>query len=319
MRVTDPVWQSLLVNLRRRQMTNKDLATLRQLIIDPKESQAEDFNHDPCMNAPLVTPRHAVRNLWNEHSTRKWCKASGNQLFICSAEDTIGKRPLTLAEKYHVALRTTTHKSSRGNLLAKVEIAKGMSVLVTTNIETDLDITNGARGEIVDIILHPDKPPVGQDPIVNLKHMPAYVLIKLMRTRASRLDGLEYSVIPVELLTSTIEINVAGPDGIKHRRTVRHKQLPITPGYAFTDYRSQGQTIPYVIVDIASPPSGALSLFNVYVALSRSSGRSTIRLLRDFDDKVFKKSHDPCLLDEDHCLEMLDRITGKIWGRGRCT
>ncbi|KAJ7770381.1 hypothetical protein B0H14DRAFT_2383013, partial [Mycena olivaceomarginata] len=46
--------------------------------------------------------------------------------------------------------------------------------------------------------------------------------------------------------------------------------------YAFTDYRSQGQTIPYVLVDIASPPTGKLSLFNLYVALSRSSGRETI-------------------------------------------
>ncbi|KAF8195698.1 hypothetical protein K438DRAFT_1586944 [Mycena galopus ATCC 62051] len=41
--------------------------------------------------------------------------------------------------------------------------------------------------------------------------------------------------------------------------------------YAFTDYRSQGQTIGHVLVDIASPPSGKLSLFNLYVALSRSS------------------------------------------------
>ncbi|KAF8192836.1 hypothetical protein K438DRAFT_1589785, partial [Mycena galopus ATCC 62051] len=43
--------------------------------------------------------------------------------------------------------------------------------------------------------------------------------------------------------------------------------------YAFTDYRSQGQTIQYVLVDIASPPSGKLSLFKLYVALSQSSGQ----------------------------------------------
>ncbi|KAI0247637.1 hypothetical protein BJV78DRAFT_1244203 [Lactifluus subvellereus] len=32
------------------------------------------------------------------------------------------------------------------------EVAKGMKVLVTNNIATDWDITNGARGEIADII-----------------------------------------------------------------------------------------------------------------------------------------------------------------------
>ncbi|KAI5984161.1 hypothetical protein EDD15DRAFT_2174792 [Pisolithus albus] len=45
----------------------------------------------------------------------------------------------------------------------------------------------------------------------------------------------------------------------------------MTPAYAFTDYRSQGQTLPCVVVDIATPPSGGLNLFNVYVALSRSA------------------------------------------------
>ncbi|KAI1782349.1 hypothetical protein LXA43DRAFT_859545, partial [Ganoderma leucocontextum] len=45
----------------------------------------------------------------------------------------------------------------------------------------------------------------------------------------------------------------------------------ITAAYGFTDYRSQGQTIPVVIVDIKRPPPpGQLTLFNLYVALSRS-------------------------------------------------
>jgi voltage-gated potassium channel Kch len=79
----------------------------------------------------------------------------------------------------------------------------------------------------------------------------------------------------------------------------------MTAAYGFTDYYSQGQTLPYVIIDIVSPPTGALDLFNLYVALSRSSGRSSIRLLRDFEDKLFLKSHDVALLAEDR-LEKLD-------------
>ncbi|KAG1849315.1 hypothetical protein C8R48DRAFT_614273, partial [Suillus tomentosus] len=31
---------------------------------------------------------------------------------------------------------------------------------------------------------------------------------------------------------------------------------------------SQGQTILYVLVDIATPPTGGLNLFNLYIALS---------------------------------------------------
>ena len=88
--------------------------------------------------------------------------------------------------------------------------------------------------------------------------------------------------------------------------TVQRRQFPLTAGYAFTDYRLQGQTIMYVLVDIASPPSGGLSLFNLYVALSHSSGQKTIRLLRNFDDQLFAKEHDQPLIREDTRLEQLD-------------
>jgi hypothetical protein len=65
------------------------------------------------------------------------------------------------------------------------------------------------------------------------------------------------------------------------------------------DYHSQGQMIPYVLVNIASLPSGTLDLFNLYIALSQSSGCKTIQLLCDFDEDLFKQSHDTALMDED--------------------
>ncbi|THU83027.1 hypothetical protein K435DRAFT_690335 [Dendrothele bispora CBS 962.96] len=70
----------------------------------------------------------------------------------------------------------------------------------------------------------------------------------------------------------------------------------MTSAYAFTDYRSHGQTIPYVLVDIGKPPTGKLSLFNLYVALSR-------------------KGHDPELLVEDDRLEELNKRTKNWWNR----
>ncbi|KAJ6471673.1 hypothetical protein DFH09DRAFT_954332 [Mycena vulgaris] len=55
------------------------------------------------------------------------------------------------------------------------------------------------------------------------------------------------------------------------QKTIQRVQFPVTGAYAFTDYRSQGQTLPYVYVDIGTPPPGGLSIFNLYIALSRSS------------------------------------------------
>ena len=86
----------------------------------------------------------------------------------------------------------------------------------------------------------------------------------------------------------------------------------MTAAYAFTDYQSQGQTLLYVIINIATPPTRALDLFNPYIALSRSSERESIQLLWDFDNELFKKSHNPALLTEDDRLDKMDRIT-KVW------
>ncbi|KAJ6631044.1 hypothetical protein B0H10DRAFT_1773020 [Mycena sp. CBHHK59/15] len=87
----------------------------------------------------------------------------------------------------------------------------------------------------------------------------------------------------------------------------------MTAGDVFTDYHAQGRTIPYVLVDIVSPPSGKLNLFNLYVPLSQSSGQQTIQLLRDFNESVFKQTHDMYLLQEDDRLVELDQVTLAWW------
>ena len=147
---------------------------------------------------------------------------------------------------------------------------------------------------------------------MKLKYPPKYILVKLSRTRATQLEGLEEGVVPVEPISTSYKVKVYTKEGKAFQRTIKRLQFPLTAAYAFTDYRSQGQTIPYVIVDIASPPTGALNLFNLYVALSRSAGRHSIRLLRDFDSNVLKRKHDQQLLDEDTRLERLNTET-KDW------
>ena len=266
----------------------------------------------------LVTPRHAVRTKWNALASRKACRASGEQLFQCPAEDRItargaAPRELTLGERYAMAARMKTEKHRRKQDLPWiVELSRGMKILVTTNLETDLDVTNGARAEVVDIILHPDEPPIGNEPIVKLKYLPAYILVRMDRTRAAPLTGLDRGVIPVEPMTTRMNIKMNANTGQSISRTVRRRQFPVTAAYAFTDYRSQGQTIPNVLVDIATPPRGSLSLPNLYVALSRSAGRETIRILRDFEEKWFLQEHDSELQIEDERLEQLNEET-KVW------
>jgi hypothetical protein len=242
------------------------------------------------------------------------CRSKGRQIWVCTAEDRIQDRLLSISEKcvFEAQRRSKRKGNSRlsKDLPYQLEIAIGMRVMVTNNVETDLDITNGAQGKIVDIILHPDEPSSETNQsVVYLKHLPSYILVKLQHTKATRLLDLPDNVIPIEPALANYKVKFSDHDRKTRQRTIRQTQFPLTASYTFTDYRSQGQTISSVIVDIASPPTGALNLFNLYIALSRSSGRNTIRLLRAFNWETFKRPHDAELLDEDHRLGELDEST----------
>ncbi|KZT08429.1 uncharacterized protein LAESUDRAFT_649386 [Laetiporus sulphureus 93-53] len=80
---------------------------------------------------------------------------------------------------------------------------------------------------------------------------------------------------------------------------MHQRQYPIIVAYALTDYRSQGQTMKNMFIDMARPPTGKLSLFNLYVVLSCSHGRKTIWILRNLNENMFHEPHDERLLMED--------------------
>ncbi|KIN98995.1 hypothetical protein M404DRAFT_156256 [Pisolithus tinctorius Marx 270] len=171
-------------------------------------------------------------------------------------------------------------------------------------------MANGARGHIVDIVLDPREcvQPSPSHQIV-LQYPPAFVLLEMKHTKAGSLPGLPSGVLPVTPLSRTFTITMTSGS----KCTVTRIQLPITPAFAFTDYRAQAQTIEYCIVDIGSPPTGKITPFNAYVALSRSRGQENIRLLRDFDERLFTQH--PCehLRNEDRRLERMDGATEAWW------
>ncbi len=151
MRVTDHVWRDLLIHLRKEEVQEHHIDCLHTLVLSTPGAEV-DFGSAPWQDASLVTPHHAVRNLWNEHAARKWCAKSKNQLFICYADDRIHKESqqvleeLSLGEQYAVAMRgQSVNRRWRQDLPRTVELAKGMKVLVTMNLETNLDLTNSAR------------------------------------------------------------------------------------------------------------------------------------------------------------------------------
>ncbi|KIO03202.1 hypothetical protein M404DRAFT_95770, partial [Pisolithus tinctorius Marx 270] len=82
--------------------------------------------------------------------------------------------------------------------------------------------------------------------------------------------------------------------------------------YAFTDYCAQAETLKHCMVEIGTPPTGQITPFNTYVALSHSQGCETIHLLRDFNIQLCTQHPSKYLWREDEHLEKLD-VNTKWW------
>jgi len=238
MRVTDPVWQDFLHHPRFGQVQECHVHMLRTLVLTNPDAIPTDFESNPWNDACLVTPRHAVRRIWNETALQKHGRVAEKVILVCQAEDTIKGQPLTLSERYAALMKQLGSQSRqrKQDLPDVVQIAIGMKVMVTQNVETDLDITNGARGTIVDIWLRPDEPAFTEfQPVIKLKFLPVCILVKLDRTRTTQLKDLEERVIPVEPACKPYRINCRIGEGNIVTRTVRRRQFPMTAAYAFTD------------------------------------------------------------------------------------
>jgi len=88
-------------------------------------------------------------------SQTKACSESGQRLLVCSAQDTITNRPLSLRERYTLAQRGAGDgRRKRKDLPETIELAIGMKVMVTSNITTDLDIYTVPNAQKIISIAH---------------------------------------------------------------------------------------------------------------------------------------------------------------------
>ena len=106
---------------------------------------------------------------------------------------------------------------------------------------------------------------------------PAYMLVKLKHDVGVEiaLPGLPPSVIGIE------------PDLLSYntgrRKTMKYFQFPATLTYAITDYKCQGQTFTWVVVDLKKLSGGYSATSSPYVQLSRAKTRACLSILHPFD------------------------------------
>lgn len=321
---SDPEWSQLLNRVRMGQTTRGDLHELHSLVL--ADSNVPDFSEAPWKDTILVTARHAVRTRWNSAALRKTCEDSHVPLVRILSDDSINGLCLSPVQREIVRIAEEKRKQRIENMLEKnllpreIELAVGAKVVITENIATQFHMVNGARGVVTNILLDPrDEGLIAEGGEMVPRYLPLCVVVQLNDVREEwrnvpMFPGLGPREVPIVPAERHMRIQEpVGPNRPPATRTVVRKQLPLTTAYGLTDYRSQGQTIHKLLLDLKSPPGNhALSPFNLYVALSRSHGREDIRILREFEDKPFYFTPDPDLLAEDKRLDFLDQKT-RIW------
>lgn len=308
-RITDPIWRGMLSRARMGDCTEEDMSMLKQLVLTNDACDVPDFTTTPWCDVVLVTSRNATRIQWNRLAIRKWCKRHETPLFIIPSRDRVGREKRKPDQRESRFISSRSEKQT-GDLTETVEIAQGMPAYVTLRHPREKRLSRGAKGIIEEIVLHPSDHARLEDStgIVVLRHLPLVIKFRLDKPPRVTLPGLPVGVLPI--VPSDVSFTIPAMNGGQQKTvTVHRQQYALVPAFGSTDYKAQGQTLANIVADLGKPGFGSLSQFNAYVALSRSHGRATIRLLREFDVTLSTSSVDRDLLEWGQQMAALDEST----------
>lgn len=121
---------------------------------------------------------------------------------------------------------------------------------------------------------------------------PLYILIELLEPKLlPQMNNLPERFVPIIALDSqnfNIDFDLSKILPLKKFKKipnikVSRKQFTLAPAYAFTSHRSQGITIPKVILDLTFPPPPiAIEPALTYVPLTRVKKMTDLAFLREF-------------------------------------
>jgi ATP-dependent exoDNAse (exonuclease V) alpha subunit len=264
---SDPEYASAVLRLRTRQCTFEDacLFNSRVLYSDNQDwGITMDSRHTDISTVILTT--NAERELLSAQKANAQVSqpnAYKNQLSLSpvfAATDKIDDNlivDLTLRKKL-LDINVAGNRDDK-QLPGFLHLFIGMPVILRKkNISVDLKITNGAQGEVVDILSHSDS--------CNMECIDL-VLVKF-KDSPVKLPHLNEGVFPIRPITSTFPVKFG--DTVKK---ISRTQIPLQPAYCVTGHFAQGRTLSAVVVDLR------LGSFHAYVAASRPNTRSGLYIM----------------------------------------
>jgi ATP-dependent DNA helicase PIF1 len=167
-----------------------------------------------------------------------------------------------------------------------LSICIGARVMMISNIWTEIGLVNGTLGTVTDISWA-----VGSNPSVDI---PFVILMKVDSCNGPQFPGLDSGVVPIFTAQRKFEYK-----GVDCERT----QFPLKLAYAITVHKSQGLTLPRVILNLAQKEH---SLGLAYVAVSRVKTLKSLLFESPFDFDHF--AHSETKTQRDRTTDMVFRI-----------
>ena len=212
----------------------------------------------------------------------------------------------TIKTKKHIDLPDLTRRlltlpdNKTEHLPGYLPLIPGMPVLLRENIACELGLSNGTQGIFRELVYDPTSELTnGSDEGVFTKDTvfvrnAKYVLVEIAKSKIKKLDSLDPLIIPIPVVEKTFDVNleklysdkgsimkIFKDKKLKTTISVKRKTLPLIPAYSITTHKSQGQTLPKIVIDL-NMPSGMVEVTSAYVPLSRVQQLTDLIILQDF-------------------------------------
>jgi len=300
--IDDPFYAGILDAFRKGRLTEDQKNALRSRILGDDRVKNPEWK-----DASILVTRNEARVQLNFDATVEHAQDLGQPLIYSCAEDSYRQTILT---GYHRQNFLSTPDTKDNALCGILPLSISMKVVLTVNICTADGLANGAQGILRQIVY--DKADVdelySQPGSIVLQKPPKYVVVELTGPSPGAYKDLPQNHVPIYPVKRTCVHTFWTRDGNKIQRRFQRMQLPLTPAYAFTDFKCQGQTLSKAIIDLA----GNNSNNSTYVMLSRVKKLEDLLILRPFKDSILDYHHTPALRTEidrlQKCAEKTDQL-----------
>ena len=264
-----------------------DYDTLRGRQIDHLMSCAP-AELEAFRDAPIIVSRKRVRDAINFRKARMFAQANHRSLYLYKSKDFCKNKEVPSNVRHLV---WSLSSSTTEDMLGILPLCSEMPVMITENISVSNGVVNGTQGTVDSVSFTVDD---------DGNRYATCVFVRVPDCNICLVDG-QPDIVPV--MSSTIHFRYS--DSTNGNFMVKRIQLPVLPTFVFTDYKAQGCSLEYVVLDL----SCSRSLQSVYVMLSRAVRLKRILILRWFAPQKVYQTLSQDMRDEFLRIENLARET----------